>query len=442
MAKLTKQTVDALKPSKVGVKGSYLIEWDQELRGFGVKVVASGLKTFVVQYRNAQGRSRRIMIGRYGVMTLEEARREAKTVLGRIARGVDPLEEKQAAAGDAITVAEVCDWYLAEAEAGRILGKRRRPIKASTLAMDRSRIDVHVRPLLGKRAVSALKLGDIEGAQADIAAGKTSKPRASSRGGAATGGEGVAARTMSTLHAIFEHGVRLGKIESNPARGVRRLASAPRDRRLSRAEIEKLGQAIRTAEQEGEHPTGLAAIRFFLMTGLRRMEGLALERAWLHDEEGSIRFPDTKSGAQTRVIGRAAVELLLAQPQAGSRFFFPADWGEGHFVGIVRVLDRVCAMARLEDVTPHTLRHTFASVAGDLGFSELTIAALLGHASRGVTQRYIHIDEALRLAADRISVEMTDLLEGKSAVAGRLRLETNQLPQCRATAPDTLKAEI
>ncbi len=417
MAKLTKQTVDALKPSKVGVQGSYSIEWDQELRGFGVKVVASGLKTFVVQYRNAQGRSRRIMIGRYGVMTVEEARREAKTVLGKIAKGVDPLEEKHAAAGDAITVAEVCDWYLTEAEEGRILGRRRRPIKASTLAMDRSRIDVHIKPLLGKRAVSSLKLGDIEGAQADIAAGKTSKPRVGNRGGATTGGEGVAARTMSTLHAVFEHAVRLGKIENNPAKGVRRLASTPRERRLSRAEIEKLGSAMRAAEQDGEHPTGLAAVRFFLMTGLRRMEGLALERAWLNDEEGSIRFPDTKSGAQTRVIGRAAINLLLAQPQTGSRYFFPADWGEGHFVGVVRVLDRVCAMTQLDDVTPHTLRHTFASLAGDLGFSELTIAALLGHSARGVTQRYVHIDEAVRLAADRVAEEMADILDGKAVIA-------------------------
>ncbi|MDJ0448844.1 hypothetical protein [Methylocystis sp. JR02] len=122
-----------------------------------------------------------------------------------------------------------------------------------------------------------------------------------SRGGVTTGGEGVAARTMSTLHAVFEHAVRLGKIESNPAKGVRRLASTPRDSRRSRAEIEKLGKAMRSPEQEGEHPTGLAAVRFFLMTGFRRMEGLALERAWLNDEEGSIRFPDTKSGAQTRV---------------------------------------------------------------------------------------------------------------------------------------------
>jgi integrase len=422
MVKITKQVVDALKPSKVGVKGSYSLVWDQELRGFGVKVVSSGLKTFVVQYRNAQGSSRRIMIGRYGVMTVEEARREAKTVLGKIAKGVDPLEEKEAAAGQAATVAEVCDWYLAEAEAGRILGRRRRPIKASTLAMDRSRIDVHIKPLLGKRAVGSLKLGDIEGAQADIAVGKTSKPRVGGRGGAATGGEGVAARTMSTLHAIFEHAVRLGKIENNPAKGVRRLASTPRERRLSRTEIEKLGRAMRTAEQDGEHPTGLSAISFLIMTGFRRMEGLGLRCAWLDDEERSIRFPDTKSGAQTRVIGHAAVDLLLAQPQTKSPFFFPADWGEGHFVGVVRVLDRICAMARLEDVTPHTLRHTFASVAGDLGFSELTIAALLGHSARGVTQRYIHIDEALRLAADKVAAEISDLLAGRApAPRGRGR---------------------
>lgn len=67
------------------------------------------------------------------------------------------------------------------------------------------------------------------------------------------------------------------------------------------------------------------------------------------------------------------------------------------------------------DVTPHTLRHTFASVAGDLGFSELTIAALLGHAARGVTQRYIHIDEALRVAGDKVSDEIAALLDGRKS---------------------------
>ncbi|RIK84902.1 MAG: integrase [Hyphomicrobiales bacterium] len=414
--KITKRIVDALKapkPSRDGVKVREHFVWDRELRGFGVQVMPSGLKSFVIQYRTPEGRNRRAVIGRYGLMTVEEARKLAHEKLVAVSKGVDPVAEEAKAAG-LLTVAEVCDWYLAEAEAGRILGRRRRPIKPSTLAMDKSRIEAHIKPLLGRRQVASLKLGDVEGAQADIAAGKTSKPRAGSRGGATTGGEGVAARTMSTLHSIFEHAVRLGKIEANPAKGVRRLASAPRERRLSRSEIERLGKTLRAAAEEGEHPTGLATIRFLLLTGFRRMEGLGLQRTWLDEEECAIRFPDTKSGAQIRVIGQAAIDLLLDQPKTKSPFFFPADWGEGHFIGVVRVLDRVCQKAGLADITPHTLRHTFASLAGDLGFSELTIAALLGHSARGVTQRYVHIDEALRMTADRVADEMADLLDGRA----------------------------
>ena len=414
--KLTKRIVDALKapkPSKVGVKVREQFLWDRELRGFGVQVMPSGLKSFVIQYRSPEGRNRRAVIGRYGLMTVEEARKLAHEKLVAVSKGIDPLDEEAKAVGN-LTIADICDWYLAEAEAGRLLGRRRRPIKPSTLAMDRSRIEAHIKPLLGRRHVGALKLGDIEGAQADIAAGKTSKPRAGSRGGATRGGEGVAARTMSTLHSILEHAVRLGKIEANPARGVRKIAGMPRERRLSRGEIERLGKTMRQVGEDGEHPTGLAAIRFLLLTGFRRMEALGLRRAWLDEEECVIRLPDTKSGPQLRVIGQAASDLLLDQPETGSPFFFPADWGDSHFVGIVRVLDRVCQRARLTDVTPHTLRHTFASLAGDLGFSELTIAALLGHSARGVTQRYVHIDEALRMTADRVAEEMADLLDGRA----------------------------
>jgi integrase len=420
--KLTKRVVDALKapkPSKVGVKVREGFVWDRELRGFGVQVMPSGLKSFVIQFRTPDGRNRRVVIGRYGLMTVENARKEAHEKLMAVSRGLDPIAEEAKAAG-LLTVADICDWYLAEAGAGRILGRRRRPIKPTTLAMDCSRIEAHIKPLLGRRSVGTLKLGDIESSQADIAVGKTAKPRCGSRGGATTGGEGVAARTMSTLHAIFEHAVRLGLIDTNPAKGVRRLASARRERRLSRSEIERLGKVLRTTATEGEHPTGLAAIRFLLLTGFRRMEGLGLQRAWLDEERRAIRFPDTKSGAQTRVIGQTALDLLLDQPKTASAFLFPADWGDGHFVGVVRVLDRVCQKAGLVDITPHTLRHTFASLAGDMGFSELTIAALLGHAARGVTQRYVHIDEALRLAADRVAEEMANLLDGHVGRSFRL----------------------
>ena len=115
--------------------------------------------------------------------------------------------------------------------------------------------------------------------------------------------------------------------------------------------------------------------------------------------------------------------------RSNSPYVFPADWGDGHFIGVVRVLDRVCARARLENVTPHTLRHTFASIAASLGFSELTISGLLGHGPRGVIQRYVHLDVALVIAADQISTEIARLLDGGEILstkeARRLRLSGN-----------------
>ena len=102
---------------------------------------------------------------------------------------------------------------------------------------------------------------------------------------------------------------------------------------------------------------------------------------------------------------------------------FPADWGEGHFIGVIRVLDRICKRAKLLGVTPHVLRHTFASIAAELGFSELTIAGLLGHASQGVTQRYVHLDAALVLAADRVSHHIVQLLDSTRGASQEERPE-------------------
>jgi hypothetical protein len=104
-----------------------------------------------------------------------------------------------------MSVKEVCDWYLEQAEAGRLLGRNRRPIKASTLKSDRSRIEMHIKPLLGARLVSRLTLNDIEGMQADIAAGKSARGRKKGRGGQSTGGPGVASRAISTLRALLGH---------------------------------------------------------------------------------------------------------------------------------------------------------------------------------------------------------------------------------------------
>ena len=207
-----------------------------------------------------------MVFGRFGVLTVGQARRKARDLLGEVAKDEDPANKRRAKRSGP-TINEICDWYLRNAEAGKIIGRSRGPIKASTLQMDHGRIESHIRPLLGKRVIETLKLGDIEAAQADIAAGKTCKPR----GGATQGGEGVAACTMSSLHSILEHAVRLSEISNNPCAGRSRLASTPKMRWLSKAELRLMGAAIREAEAEGEHPTGIAALRLLLLTGFRRL---------------------------------------------------------------------------------------------------------------------------------------------------------------------------
>lgn len=411
MPKLTKRTVDALCPDP----DRDVFLWDSQLRGFGLRVKPSGTKSFVIQYRNAEGRTRRCVLGQLGALTPEGARRLAQSKLASVVDGHDPAEDRRAARQD-MTIGAVCDWYLEEAGAGRLLGRTRRPIKASTLLGDRSRIESHIKPLFGRRVIKHLRLTDIEGLQADIAAGKSARARRSGRGGHPAGGAGTAGRCMTTLRSLLNHAVRLGLIDRNPANGVRIMASQKTKRRLSSGEVRHLGKILRQMEKEGEHPTGIAAIRALLLTGFRRMEVLGLRRDWIDLEGNCVAFPDTKSGAQTRVIGDAALAHITKQAARGaSPFVFPADWGDGHFVGIVRVLDRVCARAGLDEVTPHTMRHTFASIAASMGLSELTIAGLLGHGSRGVTQRYVHLDTALIIAADQVSAEIAELLNERKA---------------------------
>jgi len=403
MPKLTKRLVDTIRPDPAGRRDVFA--WDNELRGFGVRMKPSGAATYLVQYRNREGRTRRLAIGKLGTLTPEQARGLARDKLVEATKGADPSAERHAVK-TAMTVAEICDLYLTE-------GARR--IKPSTLAMDRSRIERHVKPLIGRRSVRSLTPEDIERVQLDIAAGKTARKRANGRGGATTGGKGVAARTVGMLGTIFEVARRRRLIRENPARGVARLPEGKQRRFLSLDEIAALGAAMREAAEDViENRTGLAAIRFLLLTGLRRMEALALPWEWVDAQTRCIRFGDTKSGAQLRPIGAPAAAMLGSLPRAdGARFVFPADRGNGHFVGLPRVLARLCGRAGLSGITVHVLRHSFAAAAAEMGFSELTIAGLLGHSVPGVTARYAHVpDRALITAADQVSARIAATLDG------------------------------
>ena len=411
MPKITKRLVDTLKPEAAGTEA---FVWDSELRGFGVRVMPSGVGSYILKYRNVDGRQRKLALARVGAVTPDEARGLARKHLAEIVQGSDPSATRKARR-QAMCVSELCDLYLEDA-------KDR--IKASTWAMDRSRIDVHVRPLLGSRSVLALTSDDVERMQSDIAAGKTAKPR-TGRGGSTTGGRGVASRTVGMLGTILEFGRRKKIVKENVARGVERFPDGRQTRFLNEDELVRLGAVMWKFEQEGNRPVGLAAVRFLLLTGCRRMEALSLPLSWIDARHHCLRLGDTKSvraresgtRIEIRPIGRPALALLenVTRP-FGSKWAFPSERGDGHFVGLPNVLDSLCSEAALEGVTLHVLRHSFAAIAAGIGYSELTIAGLLGHRVQGITARYAHVpDKALVAAADAVSHRIDTLLRQSRA---------------------------
>src|SRR5271169_5603416 len=152
------------------------IVWDTgtgAVAGFGARRQKGPAVTYFVKYRTVDGRQRWQAIGRHGSpWTPEEARDRARRLIGMVKDGADPAADKQGAR-DAKRVAELCDAYLTDAEAGRVLTRSKEPKKPSTLAIDKGRVERHIKPLLGRMPVGAVTRDDIERFLHDVAEGKT-----------------------------------------------------------------------------------------------------------------------------------------------------------------------------------------------------------------------------------------------------------------------------
>ena len=350
-------------------------------------------------------------IGPHGKLTTEEARKLAVLALADAIKGADPAEER-ATRRAAMTVNDLCDAYLEAAEKGLIMGKGGRPKKPSTLYSDRGRIERHIRPLLGRKKVKDLVAADVSRFIREVASGKTAvvEKTERKRGKAVVeGGAGTAARTAGLLGGILSFAVLEGVIGSNPAQGVPRPADQRRQRRLTATEYRQLGAAIAMAEEEGETPQAVDAVWLLALSGCRSGEIERLRWSEVDDAGGCLRLEDSKEGASVRPAGRALLDRLRGiERKKGCPFVLPAARGAGSYGGLSGAWGRIVINgAGLAGVTPHTLRHSFASVAGDLGYSESTIAALLGHAAGSVTGRYVHhLDAVLVAAADRVAGEV------------------------------------
>ena len=260
--------------------------------------------------------------------------------------------------------------------------------------------------------VRAVTRDDIDQFMHRVAEGHSAELAKNSKKSRTTGGAGTASRTVGMLGAIFVYAISKGMRDDNPVRGVVRFADNRRERRLSDGEYHRLGTTLATAADEW--PPAVAAARFLALTGWRGGEMLDLTWVDIDLERRIATLPDTKTGRSMRPLSTAACEVLAALPRSG-KHVFPAMRGDVRMRAFQNIFVRLVQSAGLPpDVTPHVLRHSFASVAGDLSLSESTIGALIGHKSETITGRYIHTaDQVLLAAADRVAGRIVGLLQGE-----------------------------
>ena len=388
MTKLTKRIVDAAE-----IKEKEHFIWDEELPGFALRVLPSGRKRYIIQYR-AGRRSRRISLGPSTVLTCEQARTRAMTVLAATKNGEDPAARRDADR-KAVTVKELADRFDREHITLRL--------KPSTAKGYRRMLERFVIPRLGNHRVNEVTRADIAQLHHDLRHIAYD-----------------ANRCLEMLSKMFNLAEMWGLRPdgSNPRKHIKKYPEEKRERFLSSAELRRVGEVLREMEQEGiELPSSVAAIRLLMLTGCRLGEIMTLQ--WEHvDIQGkALRLPDSKTGAKVVHLGQPAVEVLEKIERVDGNPWVIAGTKPGaRLTDLQPFWQRVRARAGLKDVRIHDLRHTFASTAVASGQGLPMIGKLLGHTQVQTTARYAHLAaDPIKLAANHVSAEIATLLDGRAA---------------------------
>jgi integrase len=388
--KISKRTIDAAKPS-----GVRYVLWDTELKGFGVRVETSGLKSFLVRYRHL-GRRRFLSLGRFGEITPEQARLLAQKALSKVREGADPADERSQDR-EAITVKKLVERFLAD----HVEEKR----KSKTATHYRSILEGYLVPKFGSKKAQELSRADMAKLHLEV---KHAPYQAN--------------RLLAVVASMYSFGDKHGLTpeDFNPAKKIERFPEARRERFLTTDELQKLGQAFQELDESGRFGTAIPALMFLLLTGARLNEILKLKWSYVDLERGLLLLPDSKTGKKAITLNSASATILSnlktkAEKKNGEYVFYGVD-PEIPRSDLKKPWAAVTEVAGLAGLRIHDLRHSFASVGAGAGLGLPIVGKLLGHTQASTTQRYAHLDvDPLRRAADTIGSVIVAALDTKAS---------------------------
>jgi integrase len=363
MPKLTKTAVDNAQPPASG--DAWL--WDSELEGFGVRIIASGRKTYVVRYRTKAGNTQRKMtVARCSDVPPEKARELARKVFSLVAQGFDPVGDKRIKK-ECPTVQQLCTKYMKE---------HAKPFKKKrSVELDEKNWRLHILPVLGAAEVAEVKRSDIlslHGSLADTPA------------------------TANQVLALLSKAFNLSEDwewrprNSNPCHKIKKYDLQERETILSLADIKRLYQTLNDLLQEGKIlPQMYDLIRLLMLTGCRLREIMSAKRSWVDLERALLLLPDSKVGQRKISLPDICMTIIAEMPD--SEWLIPNRTNDGPLADPYRQWKAIKVAAGLPlEMRIHDLRHTAGSLAHMAGMSQKQIAILLGHAQLSTTARYLH----------------------------------------------------
>jgi len=376
MAKLTKRVVDQIVPGDTEA-----MHWDDELKGFGLRVWPSGRKVYMVMSR-VKGRLRRITIGPHGPITPEQARIRAHEIISEAKAGRDPAQELDQAR-KAPTVKGLGERFLKEHVAVRC--------KPSTQAEYKRSVELFINPRIGARRVTDIERRDI----AELHQSLSHIPY-------------QANRTFGVLSKMFNLAEVWGLRPdgSNPCLHVKKYVEQKRERFLGPDEFTALGQTLREVERDGsETPAAVAAIRLLMLTGCRLGEIMTLQWDHVDTKARELRLPESKTGAKVVHFGQTAADILDGiEKLDGNPYVITGKKDGSRLTDLQHPWRRIREKACLAGVRIHDLRHSYASGALALGEGLPMIGKLLGHSQVQTTARYAHLaNDPVKSAAGRVS---------------------------------------
>lgn len=375
---LTKRAIDAFRYDDDGSPAQIL--WDRDLPGFGIRVFASGAKSFIIDYRR-DGRKRRVTIGRYGVLTPDQARKKATRQLGKILEGSDPAEERRQtrAAG---TLRDFADTYIDE----------HAKLKKTTWREDRRRLDKYIVPALGGHRLASVTRADVERLHRQI--GRKARFEAN--------------RVLALVSILYTVAKQLGHIPEtciNPANGVEQFDEGDGRRRYVKPEELPI---LWTAIASEQSPYARAFFVLALLLGCRRSELLRARWENVDLERATLTLPKTKAGNTHEVpLSKEAVAVFEGLPRMlGNPHVFPSPTEPGKAMRDVKRQWR-----RIRDTTAVELWVSAnAARAGEL-HAEATAAAADDGDAGDVADRFraLVIGEMRATSSNPFDVRLHDL---------------------------------